>query len=152
MDQFERNFDPQFENERLHFAAQRGELEIVRQLMAEGRPVSEFDDLGFTPLHYATKEGHVEVMKALIAAGANVNAHDERQIGNTPLGEVADHCSFAVAKLLVEAGADPRIPGWMQLTALHKSAERKSAEGVQVHQLLEAAARRLPVSHDLGEP
>jgi ankyrin repeat protein len=86
----------------------------------------------------------MDVMKALIEAGADVNAHDERRIGNTPLGEIAGDCSFGVAKLLVDAGADPRIPGWMQLTALHKSAERKRPEGAQVHELLKATAKRNP--------
>jgi hypothetical protein len=34
-----------------------------------------------------------------------------------------------VAQFLLEAGADPRIPSWMQLTALHKAEERKDEEG-----------------------
>ena len=129
-----------FERERLHFAAGSGDLDEVRHLLEAGFPPSAFDDLGKTPLHYAAESGHVEIMKALLAAGADVNAHDERVIGNTPLGDVAGHCSFEVAKVLIDAGADPTIPGWMQITALHRAQERKRPEGVQVLQLLEAAA------------
>ena len=85
-------------------------------------------------------------MRTLLASGANVNAHDERVIGNTPLRGVADNCSFEVAKILVDAGADPTIPGWMQITALHKARQRTSPDGVRVRQLLENAA-----SHSGGE-
>ena len=56
-------------------------------------------------------------MRVLVEAGADVNAHEEARIGNTPLREVADECSLAVATFLVDSGAHPRIPGWMQLTA-----------------------------------
>jgi len=135
--------DDPFEREALHWAAQQGDLARVRQLIAEGHPVSAFDDdMHLTPLHYAAMGGHLEVMRALIEAGADVNAHDETRIGNTPLREVAGHCSLEVAKVLVDAGADPRIPGWMQLTALHESEQRKKPEGVRVHELLVAAAAK----------
>ena len=136
------SWEVQFEREQLHFAAQDGNIEEVERLLAAGYQPNLFDDLGKTPLHYAAERGHVDVMRTLLAAGADVNAHDERVIGNTPLREAADNCSFEVAKTLVDAGADPTIPGWMLLTALHKSQERKTPEGLRVHQLLEQAARR----------
>ena len=137
------SFEEEFERERLHFAAQDGNVEEVKKLLGNGYEPNLFDDLGKTPLHYAAERGHLDVMRTLLASGANVNAHDERVIGNTPLREVADNCSFEVAKILVDAGADPTIPGWMQITALHQARERKRPEGVQVRQLLEDAAARL---------
>lgn len=63
-------------------------------------------------------------------------------LGNTPLGEVADTCSLAMAKLLVDAGANPTIEGWMQLTALDKAARRRRDDGPKVYELLSQAARR----------
>jgi ankyrin repeat protein len=133
-----------FEKEQLHFAVQDGDVVRVKQLLAEGAAVNAWDEDGYTPLHYAAMKGHLEIMQILIAAGADVNAHrdDEEHIDNTPLREVAGNCSVEVAKLLVDAGADPTIPGWMQLTALHQASERKGPEGVKVHQLLEQAARK----------
>lgn len=131
-----------FEPNPLYEAARSGNIEDVRRLLLEGYSTNHFDDLGKTPLHYAAEYGHLEVMEALIKAGANVNAHDERVIGNTPLGDVASSCSFEVAKLLIDSGADPTIPGWMQLTAQHKARERKRPEGLRVCQLLEQAAKK----------
>lgn len=59
-------------------------------------------------------------MNALLAVGADVKPMMS-VIGNTPLREVAANCSYEVAKILIEAGADPTIPGWMQITALHQA-------------------------------
>lgn len=129
--------------EQLHFAAQNGDVPRVKQLLAEGSAVNAFDELGKAPLHYAAEKSRLEIMQLLIAAAADVNAHDERQVGNTPLGEVAGNCSVEVARLLVNAGADPTIPGWMGITALQKASGRKRPEGVKVRLLLEEAARKL---------
>ena len=137
------SFEDTFEREQLHFAAQDGDLELVQRLLNDGVEPNVFDELGMTPLHYASERGHLEVMRLLLASGADVNANDERVIGNTPLRQVASDCSLDVAKILVDAGADPTIPGWMQLTALHKAGERKAPEGKRVLELLEQAAKRL---------
>ncbi|MGC8638706.1 MAG: ankyrin repeat domain-containing protein [Isosphaeraceae bacterium] len=131
-----------FERERLHLAAQDGDLAQVKRLIAEGLDVNAFDELGNTPLHWAAMKEHLEVAAFLIEAGADVNAHDEAQIGNTPLAEIAGNCSLAMARLLVDAGADPTIRGWMQMNALDRSKRRKHGEGPRVHALLAETARR----------
>ena len=133
--------DP-FENELLHFAAQDGDIAEVRRLVAEGRNVNDYDDLGMTPLHYAVKEEHFEVAQFLIEHGADVNAHHEPTISNTPLAEVAETCSLRMAQLLIDAGADPTIRGWMQLTALDRAKGRKRDDGPDVYELLLRASRR----------
>lgn len=129
--------------EQLHFAAQDGDVSTVKQLLDEGRDPNVFDEIGKTPLHYAAEAGHVEVMRLLLASGADVNTHDESVIGNTVLRDVAAICSIEVAKILVDAGADPTIPGWMQISALDKSGARSKPEGLRVHELLLNAAKRL---------
>jgi ankyrin repeat protein len=134
--------DDWFEREQLHIAAQDGDVAEVVRLLKAGYQPNVFDDISRTPLHYAAEHGHLQVMEVLIASGADVNAHDEDAIGNTPLREVADNCSYEVAKILKDAGADPTLPGWMQITALYKARERTEPEGIRVRQLLEQAAER----------
>ena len=129
----------------MHFAAAEGDLTRVKELVAKGHQLNTFDDLDWTPLHHAAKGNHVELVRYLIHSGADVNAHDEQKIGNTVLNQVAANCSLEMARILVEAGADPTIPGWMLLSALDKSNKRKRPEGREVHKLFCAvAARRNP--------
>jgi ankyrin repeat protein len=126
----------------LHRAAREGDLTRVQELLAARYSVNRFDELGKTPLHYAAAGEHFAVVDALLAAGADVNARDEKVIGETPLGECAASCSYEMAKRLVDAGADPTIPGWMMSTALDRAQGRKRAEGQRVLALLLSAARQ----------
>jgi ankyrin repeat protein len=135
--------DDWYEKERLHRAAESGDVEVIKALLEEGLPINTFDeDLSRTPLHYAAIGGHIGAVRCLIDAGADVNAHEEEKIGETPLGAVAANCTFEMAKILIDAGADPTILGWMTLTALDRSAERERPEGKRVHKLFVDAAKR----------
>jgi len=127
----------------LDYAVHRGDEALVRQLLAAGASIDRFDDLGYTPLHHAAKHGYLKVMELLLAAGADVDARapDDRIIGETPLGEVAGDCTYEVAKILIDAGADPLIPGFMQVNALDKAQRRKRPEGLRVIELLERAVK-----------
>ena len=132
-----------FQKEQLHFAAADGDLDKVKELVAYGYDVNAFDeDLSFTPLHYAVKGGHIAVAKYLLSVGADVNAHDEEKVGETPLGEVAQNCSFEMAELLVGAGADPTIRGWMQMTPLDRARKRNKEKVGRVYELLLEVARK----------
>jgi len=128
--------------ERLHFAAGDGDLNEVRSLVRDGRDVNAKDsDLGLTPLHYAAAGGHVDVVRFLLSAGADVNAIDDATAGDTPLGHVVQECSLAMAKTLLDAGANPLIPGMMQITPLQRADRRKKPEGREVHALLLVVAK-----------
>jgi ankyrin repeat protein len=131
-----------YENERLHFAAQNGDLSLIKCLFAAGSDINAFDSLGMTALHWAAKKEHLEVAAYLIEAGADVNARHEPRIGDTALGEIAGNCSFEMARLLVDAGADPSIRGWMQLNALDRAKRRKRGDGPRVYALLAGAVGR----------
>lgn len=127
----------------LHSAAGDGDLAAVRRLIASGIDLDAFDDLSYTPLHWAALGERLEVVGCLLQTGASVNRHDEAAIGETPLGQVAGNCSLAMARLLVEHGADPTIPGWMQITALDRAATRRRLDGPAIYQLLLGAAQRV---------
>jgi len=130
------------DRDQLHFAAQRGDLGEVKRLSAQIDNISEFDELGYTPLHYAAMEDRIEVVRLLIARGADVNARHEPTAGDTPLAAVAGRCSLEMARLLVEAGADPTIRGGMGLNALDRAETRKRGDGPSVYRLLTRVASR----------
>jgi ankyrin repeat protein len=142
VDDFFDKLDKQLEREELHFAAQAGKLSEVEVLLKKGRAVNVFDDLQKTPLHYAAEGEHIEVVKFLLSHGADVNAHNEKQIGNTALREVAATCSLEMAQILIDAGANPTIPGWAAMSALDLAKKRKNGDGPKVYALLLEAAQR----------
>ena len=82
-----------------------------------------------------------EIVKLLLAAGADVNAHDNRRIGNTALNEVAGDGAFETIEVLLEAGADPTIRGWMNLNALDRA--RSRVRSPAIYAMLEAAAKKV---------
>jgi ankyrin repeat protein len=133
-----------FQREQLHSASQRGDIAEVDRLLAADYPVNRFDSIGKTPLHYAAAAEHLEIVDRLISAGANVNAHDERQIGNTPLSDIAGSCTFAMARKLIAAGADPTIPGSMQLTAIDRAEVRKDADAKKIQMMLRDRSGKRP--------
>src|SRR5690606_4966362 len=127
---------------RLHFAAGEGDLAAVQALISEGLDVNAKDsDLRLTPLHYAAAGEHIDVVRYLLDAGADVNAIEPAVAGDTPLGHVAQNCSLAMARALLDAGANPLIPGGMQLTPLQLAGRRKRPEGRQVFELLRRVAQ-----------
>ena len=135
--------DEIFEREQLHEAAYDGDLKKVKELVEKGFKLNAFDyDLSRTPLHCAVIEGYIEVAQYILSVGADVNAHQEEKIGETPLGEVAANCSYEMAELLIKAGANPTITGWMGITALHSASKRKKKEGVRVYELLLETAKK----------
>jgi ankyrin repeat protein len=85
----------------IHDAAIDGNIEAVKQHLADGVDVNAKDKDGFTPLHDAVGWGHKEVVELFIAKGADVNAKDHD--GVTPLHYVDNK---EIAELLIAAGAD----------------------------------------------
>jgi len=88
----------------IHDAAEGGNLEVVKQHIADGADVNEKDDSEWTPLHNATLNGHKEIAELLIAKGADVNAKDDTDW--TPLHHAARWGRKEVAELLIAKGGD----------------------------------------------
>jgi ankyrin repeat protein len=110
-------------NTLLHDAAQQGDAEVVRFLLARGasRWLDDFDECACTPLARAAERGHGEVVALLLAVGANPDAHDERRIGDTALRHAVRCGHVEVVRRLLAAGADPTIPGWMAVSAVDQA-------------------------------
>jgi ankyrin repeat protein len=64
-------------------AADKGNIEAVKQHLAAGADVNANINDGTSPLHLAARSGHMEVAELLIAKGANVNAKND--LSFTPL-------------------------------------------------------------------
>lgn len=128
--------------ERLHLAASSGDVLEVQRLVEAGLDPNCIDtDLGYTPLHEATDGRHLNVIRYLLSVGADPNSLHEPSAGDTPLGHVAQECSYDVAKLLLDAGANPLVPGSMQITPLMRAECRKRPEGRRVYELMLSFAR-----------
>jgi len=90
-------------------AAAFGRMERLRALLgaepAEARAVSAD---GFTALHLAVFGRQEEAARALIAAGADLDAVSSASFAQVaPLGTAAFVRSVPLARILLEAGADP---------------------------------------------
>jgi len=61
----------------LHWAAERGDIEKVQELIARGANVNARDNEGDTPLHLAAQGGHMKVVQVLLRCGARLDLPDK---------------------------------------------------------------------------
>ncbi len=61
---------------RLFNAAEHGNIEVVRDLLAQGVNPNKKYHYGKTPLHLAAQNGHTGIVQELLARGAKINATD----------------------------------------------------------------------------
>jgi ankyrin repeat protein len=109
----------------LHYAAEKGNLAEVKQLIEQGADVNAKGRLGHTPLHMACMEGHLEVVEFLIAKGADVNAKSAQSSssGETPLHFAAEWGHLEITQLLVAKGANVNAKSDRGVTPLHSAGE-----------------------------
>jgi ankyrin repeat protein len=84
-------------------------------------------ELGYprTPLQCAAENGNLKLAQRLIAMGANVNESPMKQVGVTSLQIASRKGYFRIVEVLLEAGADPNLPGpmpWLR-TPLEEAAQ-----------------------------
>lgn len=96
-------------------AARLGDVETLKRLSAdrEKQPIDHIDGNGVTALMVAARSGQVEAVRFLLANGADVKRSDREwatALGYCVLGAADDDKRMAVAKLLIENGADPFLP------------------------------------------
>ena len=110
-----------YQNSPMHHAATAEVAQLLIDLRAN---VNADGWMGATPLHDAAQHGRADVVALLIRKGADVYARrTERR--DTPLHSAATE---AVARLLVEHGADVEARDWSGRTPLHWAAQFGHAE------------------------
>jgi cytohesin len=127
----------------LMLAAHAGAQEAFETLRAAGAdPWLEPHPGGTTLLHWAAWGGHADIVRAVLQAGADVNAavHNELGDGYTPLMTATAFGRCAAARLLLEAGADPRAATRSGETALEIA--RRTQQRKLVKLLEEASGAR----------
>lgn len=103
----------------MYYAAEHGETEIVRQLLAAGADTGT-GEAGVKPLAIAAEHGHAEIARLLIDAGADVN---EPGMLGPPIIDAASNGHADVVQLLLERGADPHVTYMADATLLAVAAE-----------------------------
>jgi ankyrin repeat protein len=95
-------------------AARRGQLEVLRTLLAEhGVPLEHTNTDGKTALHEAAQEGHVDCVRLLLGSGAQVDSL--KKADWTPLMLACTKENLAVVEELVKNGASLSLvnkDGW----------------------------------------
>ena len=114
---------------RLAQAANLGDLDECRRLLAAGADPTFADADKFTPLHEAAQGGHPAVCALLIEAGASLDAVDKTR--NTPLHEAARFNHPDVVRTLVKAGAELERPAFEGRTPLCQAALYGSKDALE---------------------
>lgn len=126
----------------LIIAAQYGEPDIVKLLIAKGANPNSKDYSGDTALHWAAYKGYTSVVNVLIAAGADINA--KSNMNYTPLMEAVRQGNRnepghrLVVQQLIEAGANLDVQSDYSTTALMEAASEGLIDMVKL--LIEAGA------------
>jgi uncharacterized protein len=120
--------NPERERDLVH-AAERGEIIVVRKLVAEGAQINWRDHRGRTALLAATQRNRIEVARFLIQEGANVNAKD--LIQDSPFLLAGALGRVELLRLMIPAGADLTDTNRFGGTALIPAAHRGHVEAVK---------------------
>ncbi len=119
------------QNHEMLGAILRGELDAVKELVAQGMPLNQLFYAGMMPLHYAVKRGQMAIIHFLIEKGADVNAR-AAQWAETPLMLAAQGGRVEVVRALIAAGADVNLSASHGTTALVYAAREKGTPWTRI--------------------
>lgn len=121
------------ENNALIHCAANGDLDLVKQRLADGQDVNVKNDAGETPLSQAAKYGHMEVVRVLLKHKVDINQiNPDDDKDATALHNAAENGHDDVVRLLLAHGADLNVTDFWQDKPLHKAAEKNHMKTVQI--------------------
>ena len=124
----------------LRRAAEQGDVERLRELVADGVNVNSGDDLGETALHGAAGYGHADAVEFLLEQGASVKKTGAR--GRLALHRAAESASARSVALLLAAGAKAHCPTFDRYTPLFCAIHHSRPSSILcVRLLIQAGAR-----------
>jgi uncharacterized protein len=113
-------------------AAALGEVDRLQEVLdAEPTAATAYSGDGFTALHFAAFFGHPEATALLIERGAEVDAFGRGWMTGTALHSAVSRLQSDVARILLEAGANPDVrqsAGWTPLHAAAMNGDLASME------------------------
>lgn len=132
----------------LHAAAQRGDLQVLGDLLDTGSArATDRDPQNITALHWAAINGHLLACSLLLGRGAEVDAFGGELVA-TPLMWAARNGRVYIVHLLLSRGADPALKDSQGFNTLHLATHSSSA--LTVAYLL--ACARLSIDVDARDP
>ncbi len=94
----------------LHYAAKRGQGDVLKFFIEHGADANDRDRRGATPLHVAAANGHKATVALLLASGANLELTDAD--GNTAQRLAEEQGHKIVSALLKKETEDHRDRHW----------------------------------------
>lgn len=133
----------------IHEAAAAGlEEEVVQALTIDSSIIDQVSDHGFTPLGIATHFNREEIVRHLLYKGADPNLQSQNGYNVYPIHTAAGNNLVAIAKLLVEAGAEVNVFQSSRISPLHLAAQNGNIDMIIL--LLENGAS-VEVKDDMGK-
>ncbi|EAY01306.1 ankyrin repeat protein, putative [Trichomonas vaginalis G3] len=92
----------------LHFAAMKGDIDIVRALIGAKADVNKQDWDDYSPLHYCAQNGFISGAKALLDEGAQINI--QTRLKESPLIIAIQNGQTEMVDFLIQSHADVSLP------------------------------------------
>lgn len=108
----------------IHEAVAAGlEEEVIQMVTDDASIIDHVSDHGFTPLGIATHFNQEEIVRHLLYKGADPNLPSQNGYNVYPIHTAAGSNFVAVAKLLLEAGAEVNVFQSARISPLHLAAQ-----------------------------